>query len=112
MIMCKKTLKALTLSLVMATLMLSPLTMNGQYNEHKFGIQPWGQSSMLGREGGSGNTYGISNQTYGSSADGFGITNQTYGQNESAPLGSGLLIMAVAGACYAGMKRNKKQTKK
>ena len=30
----------------------------------------------------------------------------------SGPLGSGLLIMAVAGACYAGMKRNKKQTKK
>ena len=55
---------------------------------------------------------GIYNQTYGSDQDGFGITNQTYGQNEETPVGSGLLIMAVAGACYAGMKRNKKQTKK
>jgi len=54
----------------------------------------------------------ITNQTYGADADGFGITNQTYGQNEETPVGSGLLIMAVAGACYAGMKRNKKQTKK
>ena len=58
------------------------------------------------------NEDGIYNQTYGSDQDGFGITNQTYGQNEEAPLGSGLLIMTAAAMGFAGMKRNKKQTKK
>ena len=118
----KKTLKVFVLSAAMAALLSLPLTMNAQYDEDKFGLQPWLRSGLLGKgestdvvssdglmgRGSSG--YSITNQTYGSDADGFGITNQTYGQD--APLGSGLLIMAVAGACYAGMKRNKKQTKK
>lgn len=100
-----KTLKAFVLFL--GLLMLTATQMNAQNKGGGlFGMGPSGEASphrsLLNPSGGN-----ITNQTYGSDADGFGITNQTYGQD--APLGSGLLIMAVAGACYAGMKRNKKQ---
>lgn len=103
-----KTLKAFVLFL--GLLMLTATQMNAQNKGGGlFGMGPSGEASphrsLLNPSGGN-----ITNQTYGSDADGFGITNQTYGLD--APLGSGLLIMAVAGACYAGMKRNKKQTKK
>lgn len=90
--------------------MLTAPQMNAQNDGSRglFGMGPSGEASphrsLLNPSSGN-----ITNQTYGSDADGFGITNQTYGQDESAPLGSGLLMMAVAGACYAGMKRNKKQ---
>lgn len=105
-----KTLKAFVLFLGLS--MLTATQMNAQnMGGGLFGMGPSGEASphrsLLNPTGGN-----ITNQTYGSDADGFGITNQTYGQDEDAPLGSGLLIMAVAGACYAGMKRNKKQTKK
>ena len=103
-----KTLKAFVLFL--GLLMLTATQMNAQNKGGGlFGMGPSGEASphrsLLNPSGGN-----ITNQTYGSDADGFGITNQTYGQD--APLGSGLLIMVLAGACYAGMKRNKKQTKK
>ena len=103
-----KTLKAFVLFL--GLLMLTATQMNAQNKGGGlFGMGPSGEASphrsLLNPLGGN-----ITNQTYGSDADGFGITNQTYGQD--APLGSGLLMMAVAGACYAGMKRNKKQKSK
>ncbi|MBQ3353953.1 MAG: hypothetical protein IJL04_00265 [Bacteroidales bacterium] len=104
-----KTLKAFVLFLGLS--MLTATQLNAQNGGGLFGLGPSGdatpQRSLLNSSGGN-----ITNQTYGSDADGFGITNQTYGQDEDAPLGSGLLIMVLAGACYAEMKRNKKQTKK
>lgn len=109
----KKTWKVFGLSLGLALVLLST-NANAQYegNRGMFGkgesVDASPSRGLMDHRGSSG--YSITNQTYGSNADGFGITNQTYGQD--APLGSGLLIMAVAGACYAGMKRNKKQTKK
>jgi len=108
----KKTWKVLGLSLGLALVMLST-DANAQYDGNR-GMFGRGESADASSSRGMMNVSGggITNQTYGSDADGFGITNQTYGQNEGVPLGSGLLIMAVAGACYAGMKRNKKQTKK
>ena len=106
----KKTWKVFGLSLGLALVLLST-NANAQYEGNR-GIFGRGESADASSSRGMMNVTGggITNQTYGSNADGFGITNQTYGQD--APLGSGLLIMAVAGACYAGMKRNKKQTKK
>lgn len=108
----KKTWKVFWLSLGLALVLLST-NANAQYDGNR-GIFGRGESADASSSRGMMNVTGggITNQTYGSNADGFGITNQTYGQNEGVPLGSGLLIMAVAGACYAGMKRNKKQTKK
>lgn len=112
-----KTLKAFVLFLGLS--MLTATQLNAQNGGGLFGrggLFDFGwnfedeEDTPRGMFNPSGN--GIFNQTYGSDEDGFGITNQTYGQNEETPVGSGLLIMAVAGACYAGMKRNKKQTKK
>ena len=42
-----KILKTLVLSMAMAALMLLPLTVNAQYDENKYGIQPWFGSSFL-----------------------------------------------------------------
>lgn len=49
------------------------------------------------------NLDGISNQGFGEA--GGGITNQSFGND--APLGNGLLIMLMAGAGYASLKRKK-----
>jgi hypothetical protein len=108
----KKTWKVFGLSLGLALVLLS--TNANAQNDGNRGFFGRGQKTETSPSRGMMNVSGgsITNQTYGSNQDGFGITNQTYGQNEEAPIGSGLLIMAVAGACYAGMKRNKKQTKK
>ena len=54
--------------------------------------------------------YNLYNQQFGSDViGGYELYNQTFGQD--APLGSGLLILATSGACYALKKRknNKKQ---
>ena len=57
--------------------------------------------------------YGLNNQTFG--AGGYNLTNQTFGEGgynltnqtfgDNAPIGSGLLIMTIAGAGYAIRKR-------
>ena len=108
----KKTWKVFGLSLGLALVLLST-NANAQYDGNR-GMFGRGESADASSSRGMMNVTGggITNQTYGSDADGFGITNQTYGQNEGVPLGSGLLIMAAAAMGYAGMKRNKKQTKK
>ena len=110
--------KALALSLALAVALL-PTVGSAQESDKRggglFGFGAKVGDDWFGDRGLFGidlDEDGIYNQTYGSDADGFGITNQTYGQNEEAPLGSGLLIMAAAAMGYAGMKRNKKQTKK
>ena len=98
--MCKKTLKALTLSLVMATLMLLPLTMNAQYRENQYGLQEWGQTSLLGRQDGDGTR---------SSGGGIGLESATQENPTNAPLGSGIAILVAAGAGYALLKRKEEK---
>ncbi len=111
--MFKRKKKTLLLSLAMAALMLLPLTINAQYKEHQFGLQEWGQTSLLGRQdggnrsGGSSENYDLHNQQFGS---GYDLYNQTFGQ-QSAPVGSGLLILAAAGAGYA-LRKRKNNSKK
>ena len=105
--------KTLLLTLALLAGLLLPLTMNAQYNEHKFGLQPWCETSLLGREGprggsgGSSENYDLHNQQFGS---GYDLYNQTFGQ-QSAPLGSGLLILVAAGAGYAFKKRKNNNKK-
>ena len=90
------TLKALTLSLAMATLMLLPMKMNAQYKEHQFGLQEWGQTSLLGRqEGGSSLRTGGNTSIEGITNDGFG----------TSPIGSGIAILLVAGLGYVALKK-------
>ena len=111
--MQKNHLKAAALPLAMVALMLLPLTMNAQYKEHQFGLQEWGQTSLLGRQdggnrsSGSSENYDLHNQQFGS---GYDLYNQTFGQ-QSAPVGSGLLILAAAGAGYA-LRKRKNNSKK
>ena len=93
--MKKTTLKATVLSMAMAALMLLPLTTNAQYDENKFGLQEWGQTSLLGKQG-TGSTR--------EQEEGFSITNSGIGQ-QSAPLGSGLFILLGAGLGYVALKK-------
>lgn len=58
------------------------------------------------------NDFALFNQQFGSDQNGgYDLHNQTFGQNDDAPLGNGLLILAAAGAGYAFIRRkdNKKQ---
>ena len=72
----------------------------GVFNNQGFGVT----NGLFGYQGFRGTNAGVFNQGFG----GFqgGITNQ--GFNET-PLSSGLLVIILAGAGYAGMKRSKKQ---
>ncbi|MBQ3709626.1 MAG: hypothetical protein II887_02870 [Bacteroidales bacterium] len=49
--------------------------------------------------------YSLHNQQFGADNGGYNLYNQTFGQD--TPLGSGLFIVAVAGAAYAFRKRKK-----
>ena len=100
----KRKKKTLVLSAAIASMLLPPLTMNAQYDEHRYGLQPWFKSSLMRREG----------STVGGdiNAQGFGETSgEITGQTFGAPLGSGLFVMLAAGAGYATMKSKKKQNK-
>lgn len=92
--MKKTNLKASVLSLAMAALMLLPLTTNAQYNENKYGLQEWGQTSLMGRQEGGNRSGGTSSGE---------ISN--YGIGQSVPLGSGLVILLGAGLGYVALKK-------
>ena len=92
-----KNRKAFVLSVAMAALMLSPITSNAQYREDRYGLQEWGQTSLMGKNGVGGN-----NRDGGASVSG-GISN--YGIGETVPMGSGLLILLGAGLGYVALKK-------
>lgn len=105
----KKTqfLKAFALSLATAFVMLLPTSMNAQksdgfflYNEDIYASRnSIGFNITTGQFGGNG----------GQAGGNYGISIGTFGQEPPAPLGSGLFIMAAAGAAYAFSKKRKKQ---
>ena len=64
------------------------------------------KSTGLLRNGETTNT--LTNQAFGNPVDGSDLTNQTFG----SPIGNGLLVMLMAGAGYATLKKNKKNNKK
>ena len=92
----KKKVKSIIPSMTITVLLFSSLTMNAQYIENKYGIQPWFKTSMLGREQGNNSMSGsdVTNQAFGNPTDGVNVTNQTFG----APLGSGLFTLLLASA--------------
>ena len=63
------------------------------------------KSMGLLRNGETTNT--LTNEGFGNPVDGSDLTNQTFG----SPIGSGLLVMLMAGAGYAALKKNKKNNK-
>ena len=83
--------------MAMAVLMLLPLTMTAQYDENRFGLQPWFGSSLLGRES---NRDGNGNISLGSA---------TQEDPTETPLGSGIMFFMTAGIGYAIMKRKEDQ---
>ena len=90
----KKSLTTLAVAMAMAALVLLSLTMNAQYDENRFGLQEWGQTSLLGKQG-TGSTR--------EQEEGFSITNSGIG--ETAPLGSGIVILLGAGLGYVALKK-------
>lgn len=106
----KKRKKTFVLSAAIASMLLPPLTMNAQYDEHKYGLQPWFKSSLMRREGSTVGDHNLTNQQFGSDANGgYELFNQTFGQE--SPMGSGLAILMVTGMGYAVMKSRKKNQK-
>lgn len=89
----KKTLKTFVFSLGLAALMLTPLKMNAQYDEEKYGLQPWFGTSLMGKENSS-------NRDGESTGD---ISN--WGIGETVPLGSGIVILLGAGLGYMALKK-------
>lgn len=99
----KKTLKALVLSIGLAA-MTFPL--DAQVINHGLLKNPYkeqsGTGAMLKHRSQGG--YNVSTEQFGSGTNGvYNIGTEQFGND--APLGSGLFIMAAAGAAYALKKR-------
>lgn len=96
-------LKAFALSLATAFVMLLPTTMNAQRSDGFF----LNNEDINASRNSSG--FNISVEQFGGEngggTGGFNIGTEQFG----APLGSGLFIMAAAGAAYAFSKKRKKQ---
>ena len=88
----KRNKKVLLLTLALSAGLLLPLDMNAQ------------KGGMFARVNKTESTDNFSMMNRGSTG-GYDLHNQTFGQE--APLGSGLLILAAAGAGYALKKRKK-----
>ena len=105
----KKTqiLKAFALSLATAFVMLLPTSMNAQKSDGFFlnNEDIYASRNSIGFD----ITTGQFGDNGGQAGGNYGISIGTFGQDPPAPLGSGLFIMAAAGAAYAFSKKRKKQ---
>jgi len=83
-----------------------------------FPIGTFAQEGLFQRGDGNGSTNGLMNRSESTvggcfTGQGFGATGaEITGQTFGAPLGSGLLVMLVAGAGYVTFKSRKKQNRK
>ena len=121
-----KSLKAIVLSMALTAGMLSSANATAQEADRRGGL--FGRGSFFDefaglfadndRDGENETGFAISTGLFGGNggqAGGdYGINIGTFGQDppEEAPLGSGLFIMAAAGAAYAFSKKRKKQENK
>ena len=110
--------KAAVLFLGLAALMVPSTTLMAQYdgngglfglgNKAESGVQRDG--GLLGSSSGTGTGFNISVEQFGGEngggQGGFNIGTEQFGDG---PLGSGLFILAAAGAAYAVSKKRKKQ---
>ena len=88
------------LALTLAIVLTMGLNAFAQYDEDKFGIQPWFGSSLLGRDGET------------NTRDGEGIPLILPGQHGSGtdydgPVGSGIAVLVGLGAAYLVAKKRK-----
>ena len=116
-----KKLKTIALSLGLTAAMLPVANVSAQgvfgdmldnyYAEKEAQSSQGGGALLRGSETRSGSSFSISTGGFGSDGSGtggnYGISIGTFGQEPPAPLGSGLFIMAAAGAAYAFSKKRK-----
>lgn len=104
----KKKKKVLKLMMVIAILLLSQFQVNAQGGGvfHRGSVSDAAcDGGMMGR--GTNGGFSLSNQQFGSDVNGgYNLTNQTFGQD--APLGSGFVILTMAGMGYVAFKRRQK----
>ena len=115
-----KKLKTIALSLGLAAAMLPVANVSAQgvfgdlldnyYDEQDRGN---GGSVLMRESGDGGSGFNISTGQFGGDAGqtggDYGFSIGLFGSDPPAPLGSGLFIMAAAGAAYAFSKKRKKQ---
>ena len=110
-----KSLKTITFSLGLAALMFQAVTVDAQVINRGLLQNPYkeeGKQNGALMRNGSGTGFKISTEQFGGSGGGgqggFYIGTEQFGDS-SSPLGSGLFIMAAAGAAYAFSRKRKKQ---
>ena len=111
-----KSLKTVAFALGLAAMGLTAGNLNAQTGGGLFGkgaeTEAGASNEIFMRAtGGTGNGYKISVEQFGGEngggEGGFNIDTEQFG--DEGPLGSGLFIMAAAGAAYAFSKKRKKQ---
>ena len=112
-----KSLKTVAFALGLAAMTLPATTLNAQgrpgglFGTNAPTEQP--QGGLMGNPTRSSTSYNIGTGQFGgdggSTGGNYGIGIGTFGQDSTTPLGSGLFIMAAAGAAYAFSKKRKKQ---
>ena len=104
----KRNMKALVLSMGLGTaLFFAPSVQAqgvlGDLLDNYYDEQEESRGALLGKGGGESG-YSVSTEQFGNGTSGtYNIGTELFGQD--APLGSGLFIMAAAGAAYALKKR-------
>ena len=110
-----KSLKTVAFALGLAAMGLTAGNLNAQTGGGLFGrgAESWtdaSNESFMRASGGTGTGFNIGVEQFGGEngggEGGFNIGTEQFGD---APLGSGLFIMAAAGAAYAFSKKRKKQ---
>ena len=114
-----KSLKTVAFALGLAAMGLTAGNLNAQTGGGLFGK---GAETEAGASNGSfmratgANSFDITTGQFGGNGGqaggNYGISIGTFGQDPPAPLGSGLFIMAAAGAAYAFSKKRKQQENK
>ena len=86
--------------LTLAIVLTMGLNAIAQYDEDKFGIQPWFGSSLLGRDGSSADP----------TRDGTPLIlpgGHGYTDDQPSPVGSGIAVLVGLGAAYLVAKKRK-----
>ena len=116
-----KSLKAIVLSMALTAGMLSSANATAQEADRPGGLFGGGSffDEFVGlfadndRGVGNGTGFDISTEMFGGEngggEGGFNIGTEQFGGDDDVPIGSGLFIMAAAGAAYAFSKKRKKQ---
>ena len=112
-----KSLKTVAFALGLAAMTLPATTLNAQGRPGGlFGTNApteQSQGGLMGDRSGSSTSFNIGTGQFGGdggqAGGNFGIGIGVLGQDPDAPLGSGLFIMAAAGAAYAFSKKRKTQ---